>query len=84
MRIVNNSPLFHPNFPLFQHKKEDKKGRLRRSSGFGRFTPLKFSVLGSRVMWGLRRPTPRGRTESCTLRILSDVLTSAHGEALGK
>ena len=28
-------------------------------------------------MWGLRSPTPRGRTESCTLRILSDALTSA-------
>ena len=31
-------------------------------------------------MWGLRSPTPRGRTESCTLRILSDALTGAHGE----
>ena len=30
-------------------------------------------------MWGLRSPTPRGRTESCTLRILSDALTAAHG-----
>ena len=30
-------------------------------------------------MWGLRSPTPRGRTESCTLRILSDALTGAHG-----
>ena len=26
------------------------------------------------VMWGLRSPTPRGRTESCTLHILADVL----------
>ena len=25
-------------------------------------------------MWGLRSPTPRGRTESCTLHILEDVL----------
>ena len=25
-------------------------------------------------MWGLRSPTPRGRTESCTLHILADVL----------
>ena len=31
-------------------------------------------------MWGLRSPTPRGRTESCTLHILADVLTGAHGE----
>ena len=31
-------------------------------------------------MWGLRRPTPRGRTESCTLHILADMLTGAHGE----
>ena len=31
-------------------------------------------------MWGFRRPTPRGRTESCTLRILTDALTSAHGK----
>ena len=29
-------------------------------------------------MWGFRSPTPRGRTESCTLRILTDALTSAH------
>ena len=29
-------------------------------------------------MWGLRCPTPRGRTESCTLHILPDVLTGAH------
>ncbi len=28
--------------------------------------------------WGFRSPTPRGRTESCTLRILTDALTSAH------
>ena len=33
-------------------------------------------------MWGLRSPTPRGRTESCTLRILTDALTGAHGKAL--
>ena len=33
-------------------------------------------------MWGLRSPTPRGRTESCTLHILADVLTGAHGERL--
>jgi hypothetical protein len=26
------------------------------------------------VMWGLRSPTPCGRTESCTLHILTDVL----------
>ncbi len=25
-------------------------------------------------MWGLRSPTPRGRTESCTLRILRMLL----------
>ena len=25
-------------------------------------------------MWGLRCPTPCGRTESCTLHILADVL----------
>ena len=25
-------------------------------------------------MWGLRSPTPCGRTESCTLQILADVL----------
>ena len=31
-------------------------------------------------MWGLRSLTPRGRTESCTLRILSDAFTGAHGE----
>ncbi len=30
-------------------------------------------------MWGLRSPTPRGRTESCTLRILSDALTVLTG-----
>ena len=30
-------------------------------------------------MWGLRSPTPRGRTESCTLRILTDAFTGAHG-----
>ena len=30
-------------------------------------------------MWGLRSPTPRGRTKSCTLRILSDAFTGAHG-----
>ena len=29
-------------------------------------------------MWGLRSPTPRGRTESCTLHILTDVLIGAH------
>ena len=29
-------------------------------------------------MWGFRSPTPRGRTESCTLRILTDALTGAH------
>ena len=33
-------------------------------------------------MWGFRSPTPRGRTESCTLRILTDALTGAHGKAL--
>ena len=33
------------------------------------------------VMWGLHSPTPRGRTESCTLHILTDVLTGAHGKA---
>ena len=33
-------------------------------------------------MWGLRSPTPRGRTESCTLHILADVLTGAHGKGL--
>ena len=33
-------------------------------------------------MWGLRSPTPRGRTESCTLHILADVLTGAHGKDL--
>ena len=25
-------------------------------------------------MWGLRSPTPRGRTDSCTRHILADVL----------
>ena len=35
-----------------------------------------------RVRWGLRSPTPRGRTESCTLHILADVLTGAHGKGL--
>ena len=29
-------------------------------------------------MWGFRSPTPRGRTESGTLRILTDALTGAH------
>ena len=29
-------------------------------------------------VWDFRSPTPRGRTESCTLRILTDALTSAH------
>ena len=33
-------------------------------------------------MRGFRSPTPRGRTESCTLRILTDALTSAHEKAL--
>ena len=33
-------------------------------------------------MWGFRSPTPRGRTESCTLRILTDALTGAHEKAL--
>ena len=33
-------------------------------------------------MWGLRSPTPCGRTESCTLHILADVLTGAHGKGL--
>ena len=32
-------------------------------------------------MWGFRSPTPRGRTESCTLRILTDALTGAHEKA---
>ncbi len=31
-------------------------------------------------MQGLRAPTPRGRTESCTLRILTDAFTGAHGK----
>ena len=47
------------------------------------------------MMWGQRRPhTPaaaqlivapahRGRTESCTLRILTDAFTGAHGKAYG-
>ena len=35
-------------------------------------------------MWGLASPPhPQGRTESCTLRILPDVLTGAHGKASG-
>ena len=29
-------------------------------------------------MWGFRSPTPRGRSESCTLRILTDALTGAY------
>ena len=29
-------------------------------------------------LWGFRSPTPRGRIESCTLRILTDALTGAH------
>ena len=33
-------------------------------------------------MWGFRSPTPRGRTESCTLRILTDALTGAHRKGL--
>ena len=33
-------------------------------------------------MWGFRSPTPRGRTESCTLRILTDALTGAHEKTL--
>ncbi len=31
-------------------------------------------------MQGLRAPTPRGRTESCTLRILTNAFTGAHGK----
>ena len=31
-------------------------------------------------MWGLRSPTPRGRTESCTLHILTDVLQMLTGK----
>ena len=34
--------------------------------------------------WGLRSPTPRGRTESCTLRILRMLFTGAHGKKEGK
>ena len=31
-------------------------------------------------MWGLASPPrPQGRTESCTLRILADALSGAHG-----
>ena len=34
----------------------------------------------ARMMWGQRRPPhPCGRTESCTLRILTDAFTGAHG-----
>ena len=32
-------------------------------------------------MWGLRSPTPRGRTESCTLRILRMLLLVLTGVA---
>ena len=39
-----------------------------------------YGVRDGEMMWGLRSPTPRGRTESCTLHILADVLTGAHGE----
>jgi hypothetical protein len=34
-------------------------------------------------MQGLRAPTPRGRAESCTLRILTDAFTGAHGKKGG-
>ena len=35
---------------------------------------------GEREMWGLRSPTPCGRTESCTLHILRMCLLVLTGE----